>query len=320
MSVYDSCIIGDPNGKSWDFVKEVYNKLNEKGCYELIKLNVKEFKDGEIKTKIEKNVRRKHCFFIHDSRKDPSRWLTELLLVNDSLKNSSAQEIVNVLPYLRYARQDRKDESRVPITSKVVADSISKYAHRVLTTEVHNPSIQGFFEIPFDSLHSFPTVEKHIEENHPELLKDLVVVSPDVGGGLRAEALANRIGAEGVAIGYKSREKAGEVKDQKITGELNGKNVIVVDDITDSGGTLCKTCETAKEMGANKVAAYITHGLFSEGVDKISKYFDLLMVGDTVVDPKIAEHEKVEVVSFAEIFAEAIHRLNEGKSLSELFE
>ena len=322
MSIYKSSIIADPRGKSWEFAKQVYEKLQEKdsNVYELNKVNVKEFRDGEIKPKIQENVRKRNCFFIHDSSKKPDRWFTEMAFVNYALKQSSAQDIVDIFPYLRYARQDRKDESRVPINSKVVADIVNQYATRAVTLDVHNPSIQGFFNIPMDPLQSHPVVSEHIRKNSPSLLEDLAVVSPDVGGGERAEAFKNSLGAEGMAIGYKKRKEAGEIESFELSGDVENKNVLIIDDIIDSGGTLIKTAKAAKEKGAKSVNVYATHGLFTKGVDSLVDDIDLLMVGDTIYSKEVEDNPKVEVISFVDLFAEAIHRINQGESLSKLFE
>lgn len=324
MTIYKSSIIADPNGESWSFAKKVCEKLKEKepDTYELNEVKISEFRDGEIKPKIDKNIRKRNCFFIHDSSQNPDRWFTELAFINYAMKHSSAQEIVDVLPYLKYARQDRKDESRVPINSKVVADVINQYATRAVTLDVHNYSVQGFFDVPMDPLQSHPTVSQYIRKNHPELLKNLVVVSPDVGGGKRAEGYKDLLQAESMAIGYKKRKVAGEIESIELTGDIKDKNVLIVDDIIDSGGTLIETANAARKKGAKSVNVYGTHGLFTKGLGYLadSEDIDLLMVGDTIPLKNIGKHPKIEKVSFVELFAEAIHRINKGESLSELFE
>ncbi len=321
MTIYKCSIIADPEGNAWEFAKEIYENLRARSDkFELNRVNIHQFGDGEIKPKIEKNVRRKNCFFIHDSGKNPAEWFLELALVLETLRNSSAQEIISVLPYLRFSRQDRKDESRVPINAKVVADIISKYADRVLTIDVHNPSIQGFYDIPFDNLYSFQSVVNYLKRNHKDFLQNLVVMSPDAGGGKRAEAFAKRIGVEGIAIGHKTREKAGEVSKLQVIGDIEDKNILIVDDIVESGGTLIKAYKALKEGGAKKVYAYCTHGLFTKGTEELTKNFDLIIVGDSFIRPGLELAEKVNVVSFADLFAEAIFRINDGLSLSQLFE
>ncbi|MFA6022480.1 MAG: ribose-phosphate diphosphokinase [Candidatus Pacearchaeota archaeon] len=320
MPRYKSSIIADPKSDSWDFATKIYNKLKERdGEFELNPVNVTKFRDGETKIQIRNNVRRRSCYFVHDSNKNPSDWFLQLCLVNETLKNSSAHEIIDVLPYLKFARQDRKDASRVPISAKVVADVIGLYANKVLTLEVHNPSIQGFYSIPFDGLYSFPEVIKHLKNDHPNLLEDIVIMSTDAGGAPRTKAFATRIGKDEIAVGYKSRKKAGEVSSLKILGDVNGKNVLIIDDMIDSGGTLATAAKSAREAGAKNISTYCTHGLFTEGIDKF-KEFDLIMVGDAYINPIIKKDKRFEIVPFAPLFAEAIYRIQKGDSLSELFD
>lgn len=322
MGEYKCSIIADPKGNAWDFAKEVHRLLVEMGGkkYELNEENVKRFRDGEIKPRIKDNLRRKNCFFIHDSTKKPADWFLELALMLETMQNSSAQEITAVLPYLRFSRQDRKDESRVPISTQVVAGMIEKYADRVLTLDVHNPAIQNAYHIPLDNLYSFATAVTYLKEKHPEFLENLVVMSPDAGGVDRAEAFAKRVGTERAVYGSKRRKESGEVKNLEIVGDVTGCNVLVVDDIIDSGGTLVRASAAARERGAKRVGAYAAHGIFTEGIDKITKCLDLVVVGDSVVLPEVRKSGKIEVISFAKLFAEAISRISEGESLSELFD
>lgn len=320
MTTYKCSIIANPEGNAWKFASEVYKILrarNEK--FELNKVLIQKFRDGEIKPKIEKNVRRRNCFFIHDSSLNPDDWFLELALINETLKNSSAQEITDVLPYLKFGRQDRKDESRVPISCKVVAKLIERDANRVLTMDVHNPSIAGFYDVPFDNLYSFLNVIDYLKRNCPYVLENSVIMSPDVGGAKRARSFAKRAGIKKIVVGDKNREEDGEVESIQIIGDVKGKNVLMVDDIIDSGNTLIQSCDACKKQGAEKVYAYATHGLFTEGTEKLTRCFDLIIVGDTFPSPDLRDG-KIKVVSFANLFAEAIYRINEGESLSALFD
>jgi ribose-phosphate pyrophosphokinase len=320
MAVHKCSIVADPTGYGGEYAKRICKELGEKGnCFELNNISIKKFKDGEIKPKIELNVRKRNCYFIHNPSLSPPDWFSQLCFINQALKKSSAQEIVNVLPYLRYSRQDRKDESRVPISAKVVADVISLYADRIMTIDFHNPAIDGFYKIPVDNLSSFPVVVKYLRENHPEILKDLVIMSTDAGGAPRAKAFAKKLDINDVAVGYKSREKAGEVESLKILGDVAGKNVLIIDDIVDSGGTLIKAVDASKNAGALKVYGYCTHGLFTQGIRKVTDKFDLFFIGDTL---RLEETpgSNTEVISFIPLFAEAIKRTAEGESLSELFD
>ncbi len=320
MVFYECEILADPEGNAWNFAKEVYNYLNKKSDrFNLNEVGVSRFNDKEMFVKIKNNVRRHNCFYIHDSSKHPDMWAFELNLVNGTLKNSSAREIIDVLPYLKFSRQDRKDQSRVPITAKILADSIGKYGDGVLTLDVHNPSIQGFYDACFDNLYSFPTVVEYFKQNHPKILDEFIVGATDVGAGKRARSFAKRAGIEEIVIGDKTREKAGKVKEIRLLGNVKGKDVLVIEDIIDSGGTLIEYSKKLKQEGAGTIVAYATHGIFSEGIDKITDNLDLIVIGDTIIDPEI-KHPKIEKVSFKGLFGEAIYRISEGQSLSILFD
>lgn len=319
MPGHECMIIANPEGKAWDFACSVYEDLSRRNKkYHLNEFRVKRFRDDEIKVKIKENIRRKNCFFIHDSSLKPADWMMQLIFANEAMKNSSANEIINVLPYMKFGRQDRKDESRVAINARAIADAISLYANRVLTVDAHFTQIQGFYRVPLDNLYSCNVLLGYLQEKHPEFLKNIIVMSPDPGGTSRAKAFANKLGIKNIAIGWKHRPKEGEVDEYKIIGDISGTNVLIIDDIIDSGNTLIKAAKEARKQGAKKVYAYSTHGLFSNGArEKISKEIDLVIVSNTV--PQI-NHERIEVMPLNKFFAEVIYRTNEGESLSELFE
>jgi len=336
MAVDEVIILSDPKGKCYKFVEKVYDYLLSKPERDfelkLTHLNIHVFRDKEEKIKIEENVREKQCFFIHDSNKEPQRWLAQLAFVNEALNNSSASKITNVLPYLKFSRQDRKDESRVAVNAKTVADIINLYANRVLTVDVHNPAIALAYKIPFDNLYTFPTVVEYLFEKHKEKLENLSIMSPDAGGTSRAKAFRNKLieifttkeknkihsNDFDLVIGYKTRPKEGEVSEEyEIVGDVKDKNILIVDDIIDSGNTLIKALKKVKERGAKRIYSYATHGLFTEGIDKLANEFDRIFVSDTIyVEP----NEKLEVISVANLIGEAIFRTIKGQSLSELFE
>lgn len=254
---------------------------------------------------------------IHDPNLSPADWHLQIHLINEALRNSSAHEIVNVFPYMRFSRQDRKDESRTSQSAKALKDIIQPYANRILTVDVHNPAIQGFYDVSFDNLYSSPLVVNFLQTHHRPMLEDLVVMSPDAGGASRAQAFAKKLDQESIAIGYKVRPKEGEVGSIRILGEVKGKNILMIDDIIDSGNTLIKAALAVREQGAKAVYAYCTHALFTEGIEKVAAAFDRLFISDTL---KTSPHPKVEVISLVPLFADAIHRTNEGLSLSKLFE
>lgn len=317
-------IIADPEGEGYYFAKGVYDYLKSKEGEEfsvcLIDLEVKNFKDGEFKVRVAENIRGKRCFLIHDSNKEPSRWFVELSFVLDAIKFSSSSELVVVFPYTRFARQDRKDESRVGVNAKVLADMISNYATRGMTVDLHVPQMQSYFKIPFDNLYSSPSLINYLIKNHKDMLKDLVIVSPDLGGGGRAESLVKRLAEKGiqteVAFGHKTREKANEVAKSIIIGDVENKNCLIIDDMIDTGGTMIKTAESLKNKGAKKVFCYATHGMFNAGFEGF-EVFDKVLVSDTL---KQEENEKLEIVSLVNLFGEAIYRTIVGESLSVLFD
>ena len=317
-------IIADPKGKGYDFAKGVYNYVSEhsgrKFPVRMVHIERTDFKDGEFKVKIADNVRRAKCFFIHDSSKKPSDWFTELLLTLQAAIFSSPEEMNIVLPYTKFARQDRKDESRVSVNAKVLADTMSLYATRGMTVDLHVPQMQEYFGIPFDNLYSFPTLVNYLMKIHPEILENLVIVSPDMGGAKRVDALAKRFANKGikaeVALGHKRREKENEVSKIAIIGDVENKNCIIIDDIIDTGNTLVKTAEELRKKGAKTIFAYAAHGLFTDGTDKF-KVFDKVLISDTIHQEPA---DKKEIVSLVDLFGEAVYRTVIGESLSDLFE
>ncbi len=312
-------VLANPLGRSWDFAKNVYDGLvsRNNGKYEFGEIRTKEFADGEFKPQIGTSVRGKRVFYVHDSSLNPSRWFAELSFVCEALKKSSCTESVVVMPYFRFSRQDRKDEPRTSISAAVVAGIIDKYTDGVLTVDIHNPAIDGFFGTRFDNLQSFNSVVAYLKESHPEIISDnLVVMSPDAGGTARAAAFARRIGVSRLVVGYKSRKEAGKVDELKLVGEVKDCDVFLVDDIIDSGGTLSKAAAVAREQGAKKIYGFCTHGLFTKGFAVLDN-FDKFFVGDTMHHN---ETEKLKIVPLAPLFSEAIYRMSHGDSLSALFD
>ena len=321
------CIIGNLNSDYNYFVYDVYKKVKEKleDKVQLVDIEIKKFRDKEIKVKIKNNVREKICFYIHDCSLEPNDWFLQLAFINYALKNSSAGKIIDVIPYLYFSRQDRKDESRVAINARVVADVISLYADRIITCDLHSPQIQGFYSIPLDNLYSFPyAIDQMLkdDETKQELLDGLAIMSPDAGGVKRAEAFLKRLSKKinkeiGLVIGYKQRPKEGEISDYRILGNVEEKNVLIVDDIIDSGNTLINAAEELRKNGARKIFAYATHGLFTEGYEKL-KEFDKIFVSNT--KPQKNKGENIKIVDLTDLFAEAIYRISVGESLSSMFD
>lgn len=317
-------IIADSFGRGYGFARGVYNyiTLKEDRDFEIILSDIKrtDFKDGEFKLRIVRNIRRKKCFFIHDPNKDACRWVADLLFVLEAMRFSSPEEINVVLPYTRFARQDRKDESRVSVNANAIAGMITRYADRGMTIDLHSPQIQEYFGIPFDNLFSSPVLVNYLLENHKELLDNLVIVSPDEGGAKRAGSFQKRLSREGVnaelAICYKRRSGEDVVGEMRVMGEVKGKNCLLVDDIIDTGGTMVESAKVLRGKGANKIAAYGTHGLFVEGFEKF-EVFDNVLTSDSLFNESKGN---LEVISLVDLFGEAIYRTVVGQSLSGLFE
>jgi len=308
-------ILADPKSPSWEFAKGVAKKISDDySNVVLCKVIIQRFNDGEIKPILDGNVRQKDVFFIHDSSKPSQEWWVELMLVNDALRRASASGITNVLPYLPYSRQDRKDQSRVPISSKVLADTISLNATRVITMDLHANQIQGFYNVPVDTLESFNTACEYISKSID--LKNLVVVSPDIGGGKRARKFASLL-EKPLILTDKERVIDGEIENMYIMGNVSGKDALVVDDLVDSGGTLIEVAKRLREKGVNRLYVYVTHPVFSNGASlRLSEIYDTVYISDTI--PSKVEH-KIEIISMVNIFAEAIYRANKGLSISKLF-
>jgi ribose-phosphate pyrophosphokinase len=283
----------------------------------------KRFKDNEIFVEIQENVRGEDVFLIQSTSYPANDHLMELLIGIDALRRASARRITAVIPYYGYGRQDRKVGGRTPITAKLVANMIvTAGANRVLTLELHAGQIQGFFDIPTDNLFSTPVLERDIREKYKNV-SDLMIISPDVGGVVRARALANRLGVD-LAIVDKRRPKAGESEVMNIIGDVEGRHCIMIDDIVDSGGTLCNAAEALLEEKAASVSAYITHGVLSNGAVKRiqdSKLTELVVTNS--IDPATRKDKasaKIRAISIAELMGEAIKRIANEESVSSLFE
>ncbi len=278
------------------------------------------FSDGESYVQVDENVRGADVFVVQPTCPPVNDHLMELLIMMDALKRSSARRITAVLPYYGYARQDRKDKPRVPITSKLVADLITAAgADRVLTIDLHAAQIQGFFNIPVDHLFAAPVIVGHLKKLN---LEDLTIVSPDAGGVERARAYAKRLGAT-LAIIDKRRVAANQTQIMNIIGDVKGRNVFVVDDIIDTGGTLIHTVDALMQKGARSISATCTHGVLSgPAVDRINKsHIDKVITTNSIpMTDKEQECPKLHTLSIADLLAEAIKRIHNEDSVSSLFE
>jgi ribose-phosphate pyrophosphokinase len=290
---------------------------------QLVDARVERFNDQEVFVEVYENVRGEDMFIIQPTSNPANDNLMELLIIADALKRSSASRITAVIPYFGYARQDRRTKARTPISAKLVANMITQSGiERVLTLDLHATQIQGFFDIPVDNLYAAPIFALDVEHQFRGKLGDVVVVSPDVGGVARARELAKRIGCA-LAIVDKRREKPGEIAEMTVIGEVQGKACIIVDDICDTAGTLCKAAEVLIEAGATEVHSYITHGVLSgPAVERITKSVMKSLVITDSIEPTAAVRAapNIRIVPTAPLFAQAILNTWSGTSVSSLFD
>jgi ribose-phosphate pyrophosphokinase len=288
----------------------------------LVNASIRRFSDMEVFVEIQENIRGEDVFVVQSTSFPTNDNLMELLIIMDALKRASARRITAVLPYYGYARQDRKSGSRTPISAKLVANLITTAgANRVLTVDLHAGQIQGFFDIPTDNLFAAPVLTKDIKERFPGD-NNLCIVSPDVGGVVRARAFAKRLDAD-LAIIDKRRERAGVSEVMNIIGEVGGMRCILVDDIVDSAGTLCNAAVALKEAGAASVSAYVSHGVLSGGaVSRVSASpLESLVITDSIeATAAVRVSQTVRQLTIAPLLAEAMARVSEERSVSSLFD
>jgi ribose-phosphate pyrophosphokinase len=282
---------------------------------------VKRFADKEVYVEVHENVRGEDAFIIQSTSYPANDNLMELLILTDALRRSSARRITAVLPYFGYARQDRKSAPRTPISAKLVSNLITQAgANRVLTLDLHAAQIQGFFDIPTDNLTAAPVMVRDIRDNYD--VKNVMIVSPDVGGVVRARNVAERIGAS-LAIVDKRRPRAGVSEVMNIIGDVSGQSCILIDDIVDSGGTLVNAAEALLKAGATAVSAYITHGVLSEGAaERIAKSkLKELVVTDSIDETEATRSAaNIRRLSIAPLIGEAVARTASEQSVSSLFD
>jgi ribose-phosphate pyrophosphokinase len=283
-------------------------------------VEVRDFADGETWVKINENIRG-HDVFVIQSTNSPARNIMELLIMLDAIRRASPRRVTAVIPYFGYARQDRKDQPRVPITAKLMANLITTAgAERVLTMDLHSAQIQGFFDVPFDHLFASPVFVEHVKSTFPS---DVVVVAPDIGSVKMARAYATRLGVP-LALIDKRRPRHDEIQVMSVIGDVKGKNVVIFDDIISTGGTLVQAARALKERGALEIMACITHGVFADSVYEKLDHSEIskLAVTNTVHhEPEEirGRSDKVEILSVGRILGEAIHRIHQEESLSSLF-
>ena len=299
---------------------ELSKKIAQNLKLKLVNSNIKRFADGEIYVEINENIRGNSIFVIQSISTPANDNLMELLICIDALRRSSAKNITAVIPYFGYARQDRKVVPRTAISAKLVSNLITNAgAHRIVTVDLHAEQIQGFFDIPVDNLFSTPIFSKHIKKYISN--KNIICVAPDVGGVERARALGQKLNV-GLAIVDKRRPAPGKSQVMNIIGNVKGKNCLLVDDIIDSGGTIVNAAKALKEKGAKDVYVYVTHGVLSgNAVEQInnSKIKKLILTDTIDNSNKIKKSSKIVVLSISNLMAEAIKRISNSTSVSDLF-
>ena len=297
--------------------KKIAKELKTK----LVNSNIKRFSDGEIYVEINENIRGNSIFVIQSTSYSANDNLMELLICIDALRRSSAKNITAVIPYYGYARQDRKVVPRTAITAKLVSNLITNAgAHRVLTVDLHAGQIQGFFDLPVDNLFTTPIFARHIKKNIKSK-KNLICVAPDIGGAERARALGRKINAE-IAIVDKRRPAPGKSEVMNIVGDVSNKICIITDDIIDSGGTIVNAAKALKDKGAKEIYVYVTHAVLSgNAVKKInSSLIKKLIVTDTIDNAdKVKKSSKIQTLSISNLIGEAIKRISNSTSVSDLF-
>jgi len=289
----------------------------------LVPSRVERFNDKEVYVELYENVRGEDLFILQSTSKPANDHLMELLIISDTLRRSSATRVTAVIPYFGYARQDRRTKARTPISAKLVANLIAQAGcSRVLTMDLHSGQIQGFFDIPVDNLYASPIFEIDIRRLFNDNINELVVVSPDIGGVTRARDLAKRLGID-LAVIDKRRAKPGEVAEMSVIGTVSDRKCILVDDICDTAGTLCKGADLLVDEGAKEVHAYITHGVLSNSAQHRIEESSLssLVITDTIeIDADQKASPKIRVLSTAPLFARAILSIAGGTSVSSLFQ
>jgi ribose-phosphate pyrophosphokinase len=287
----------------------------------LTKASIRRFADMEVFVEIQENVRGEDVFVIQPTSFPANDNLMELLVTLDALRRSSARRITAVIPYFGYARQDRKSAPRTPISAKLVANLITEAgAHRVLTMDLHAGQIQGFFDIPVDNLIAAPLFSRDIEERYSG--HDLIIVSPDVGGVVRARAIATRVNCD-LAIIDKRRERAGQSEVMNIIGDVVSRDCIIIDDLVDSGGTFCNAADALMKRGARSVSAYVTHGVLSGGaVSRIAASpIEMMTITDSILaTAEVKRCPNIRELTIAPLLAEAMRRISDESSVSSLFD
>lgn len=298
--------------------KELAEKIASHIGIPLTDVTVNSFPDGESFVKINENIRGKDVFLIQPTCPPTNNNFMELCVMIDAARRASAGRITAVMPFFGYARQDRKDQPRVPITAKLVANLLTAAGvNRILTMDLHAAQIQGFFDIPVDHLYATPVLVRHLRENYVKDMENLVVVCPDIGGVKMAKAYSTALGVQ-MAIVAKHRVSATEVEASAVIGDVKGRDILLVDDMTETAGTLCAAARILKEHGARRIFAGVSHGVLSDLARERLSHSDIerVLTSDSV---PMANGPKVDTVSIAKLMGDAIQRIHAGESVSSLF-
>lgn len=313
-------------GYGYEYAKGIFKWLQDRGNgFEFNPVVIKRFRNGERRPQAELNLRKRNCYVVFNPNDNPSDWMVDILLANQAVAKSQPQEIIDVFTYMNFLRQDRKDKPRVSISARALARVVQLDANRVLTMDAHNTAIDGMYDITLDNLSPYKNLARYIHTQESErdvlgILENTIGFSPDKGGGERVEQCAEVLGFRETIVGDKRRKTAGEVDRLRIAEKVEGRNIFVIDDILDSGGTGQTSRESLVGLGAKKIFLYATHGLFTKGMAYATKGFDRVYIADTVQIPQNEpKPDNLRIVPYIDLFGEAIHRTAEGKSLSELF-
>jgi ribose-phosphate pyrophosphokinase len=317
-------LLADSRTPAWNFAKKIKDYIQKTYSVDvpLNEVSIVPFRNGELDMEVPVNVRKKDIYFIHDSTKNPSQWLTELILIKDLLQSASAETVSFVLPDMLYSRKDWKDRPHVPISARAVAASISPGLKRIITMDLHSASIHGFYPAccPVDNLSSFLPVIDYLKEHEIYFGKaeDLVIVTPDAGGAKRAKSFSKKLSSKyPIAIIDKRKDpKTGQIIEMDFVGDVKDKDCLIFDDILDSGGTLCEASAVLKKNGARKVYCCTTHGLFTLGTEKICCCFDKVLTSNTHYRESFTP---IDIIDVSPLFAEAIYRAQSGLSISSLY-
>ena len=321
LRINNAVLVANPKSNAWDFAKNIKKYVKDEKGYDvpLEELRIKEFSGGEFRPQAVSNIRRKDVYFIQDSTEDPSRWWVQLQLIDDLFYKASAESTTLVIPDYLWGRQDTKDRPRVPVSAKKLASSF-RHIDRVITMDMHAKQLQSFFDCKIDVLQSFPVMIRYLKSSEGiENPSGWIASSTDAGSAVMAENYYNLLGCHDMVLAYKKRDKTGKIEKILIAGDVEDRNVLVVDDMDASGETKIGIARELKRRGARELISVSTHGLFTKGTKDILESYDRVISTDTHNRYELVS-EGIEVVHTYPLFGTAIFKAQTGESISELFE